>query len=116
MTHNTTPRPTRQAVLVVLNSDGFVEAYADQSLVDVHIVNKPAMTSNAGQILAEQYLETEIPRRHREIYFPGNLVDTNQVRTRTPDDIADRETGLALCNVRSEIGKESKVEVAEWVA
>jgi len=38
------------------------------------------------------------------------------VKTRTPDDIADRETGLALCNVRSEIGKESKVEVAEWVA
>ena len=113
---STTARQPRQPVLVVIHSNGFVQVYGDKSLVDVHIGIIPSMTSDEGQILAEQYFELEIPKRHRDVFWPVNLLDTHQVRTRTPADIAQRETGLALCNVLSEIGQDARAEVVEWVA
>ena len=106
--HHKTPRSPRQPVLVVLNSDGFVQVYADQEKVDVHCAIMPTIVSDEGQILAEQYLELEMPRRHREVFDPNKLADTHQVRERPPNDIAHRETGLELCRELSEIGEEAR--------
>jgi len=109
---STTPK---QPVLVVANSDGYLEVYGDKSLVDVHIVNKPHMTSDEGEILAQEYMELELPKRHRDVFWPVNLVDTHQVRRMTPDDLAQRETDIELCNVLTAVGNELRTEPTQLV-
>lgn len=116
MTKPTTPRPPKQPVLVILHSDGYVQVYGDRKLVDCHVAIMPQMTSDKGQMLAEQILELELPLRYKQIYWPGNLIGTHQVRTRTLDDIAQTEWELQFCRVLSAIGQDARAEVVEWVA
>jgi hypothetical protein len=99
---------TRHPVLVICHADGYVEVFGD-SATDTKIVPIPAMLSNAGDILAEKYLETILPQRYRDIYYPGNLLAMGQCRTITPSMIADRNLELAMVrtldNIQHEVGR-----------
>ncbi|MDZ4849592.1 MAG: hypothetical protein SGI77_09875 [Pirellulaceae bacterium] len=79
-------KPVPPSVLVVAHSDGHIEIFGDQ--VDARSVNTPAMSSSAGEILAEDYISSVLPQRFRDIYFPGNLLAIGMVRTVTPLDLA----------------------------
>lgn len=103
MSETTTPQvsaPTsyhnrpREAVLLVLNPDGWVEAYAERH-VDVHIAIRLHVPPE-GEQLADEYLDLTLPRRFRQVYWPGLLRAADTVRTVTPSDVAWREWELEL--------------------
>ena len=102
---------TRHKVLIVLHSDGFVEAFADKEHIDVETV---VMPHSSNVPLAEEYVELTIPRPYREIYFPGNRRAVDQVRTLLPSDIAwqkwNREFLDGLNAVRTLIEEDHKRE------
>ena len=79
MSRTTTPRVSRHPsypasgrvpVLIVGHSDGWIEAYAERH-VDVRIEIAPYMTTPEGERLAEGYVELSLPRRYRDLYWPG---------------------------------------------
>lgn len=84
----------RKKVLVVLRPE-WVEVYADDG-VDVRIVTAPDMETQEGEVLAEEYLGGVLPRRYKDIYYPGNLRDSSVVRSIKPSDIAQRNWELEM--------------------
>ena len=82
-------------VLVVAGSDGWVEVFADEN-TDVHVVVLPHMTSPAGEIAAEEYLEESLPPQHQAIFWPGMRRAADQVRTIRPSDIVKRDWELEM--------------------
>ena len=92
--YQTNPRQ-REKVLVVFNSDGFVECYAGKD-VDVHIVTKPHASTPAAEILAQEYVGLAIPRPYREVYFPSYCRAAEQLRRITAADILNRQHDVEL--------------------
>lgn len=82
-------------VLIAIYHDGYVEVYAEKH-IDAHIVLVPYIGSAEGEILAEQYVGTNLPPRHRAIYAPGLIRASKLGRKITPQDIADTQTNMAL--------------------
>lgn len=81
--------PMRQQstpVLVAIHPDGFVEVFGQKN-VDAVIVNVPAVGSKQGEILAEEFVEMNIPYRHREIFVPGLVRAAKVGRVVTPAEI-----------------------------
>jgi hypothetical protein len=62
----------KDSVLLVLYSDGWVEAYSERT-VAVHVANKIHATTSATAQLAEHYLDLTLPKRFRRLYIPRNL-------------------------------------------
>lgn len=80
-------RPAREAVLIVVCGDHWIEAYAEKN-VDVQIVFKPHVDTPEGEIAAEQYLEANLPTRYRKLFWPGKRRAADLVRVIRPSDIA----------------------------
>lgn len=101
----------RPAVLVVLHSDGFVEAFGPHS-VDVRVANLLHTETPRGGQLAEQYLDSILPERFREHYYPGGpgCRATGRVRRVTAEETAVRiqETTLLLAYQGNRQGEELK--------
>ncbi len=89
------PRPPRQAVLVVMHADGWVEAFAERN-IDVYIVNKPHTGTTEGEVLGEEYLDRTLPRRYGQLHFPVNQRAARQLEVTTPSDIQHRDTQLGI--------------------
>lgn len=73
-------------VVVELHSDGFVRVYGDKC-VSAIVLNRPAVRSARAAIIAEQLIDECLPIRHRDVYCPGRVRATGQVRRITVDDI-----------------------------
>lgn len=82
----------RQPVLVVLHSDGWVEVYGSPE-VDVQMVVKPHCRTAEGGVLAEQYIEQQVPYRHCRLYCPSGptLRAVGLCRRETPEQLIDAE-------------------------
>ena len=59
--------PPRQAVLVAVHSDGFLEAFANKS-VDVRFFRMPVAQTREGERGADECFELMIPPRYRELW------------------------------------------------
>jgi hypothetical protein len=59
--------PRRQAVLISVASDGYIEAFADKN-IDVKIQRIPAATSQFGERAAEACFEQLLPKRFRDLW------------------------------------------------
>ena len=59
--------PPRQAVLVAVHPDGFLEAFANKS-VDVRFVRMPVAHSRESECLAEDCFELMLPPRYRDLW------------------------------------------------
>lgn len=68
--HSITHR--REKVLVVAHSDNFIEVFGPKN-VTVLIARCPTTGGLDGEELAEDYLESSLPPRWQELYFPGYL-------------------------------------------
>ena len=86
-------RKPREAVLVVCHKDGFIQVYAERH-VDVRI--EQALHMPGGEIEAEEYLDSTLPHRYRELYWPGMQRAADMVRKVLPSDIAQRDWELEL--------------------
>ena len=97
----------REKVLVVFNSDGFVECYAGKA-VDIHIVTKPHASTPAAEILAQEYVGLAIPRPYREVYFPSCCRAAEQLRRITAADILNRQHDVELLRGIQALGDDRK--------
>ena len=97
-------RPTqREAVLILAHGYGWLEAFAEKH-VDVRIEMVPQVTTQAGEILAEEYVELSLPRRYRDVYWPGNRRAADMMRVVRPSDIAWREYHVELLRAIQQLG------------
>lgn len=88
-------RKATEPVVVLLHWDGWVEVFGH---VDARILNVPDVPpaadqfyNPAGEILAEQYVETQLPVRHRKAFMPGLRTAVSQIETLRPRDIQRRK-------------------------
>jgi len=95
-----TERKASEPVVVLLHWDGWVEVYGH---VDARIINVPdvppaadQLFNPAGEILAEQYVEAELPSRHRKVFMPGLCAAGSLIETLRPRDIARRQAMVKL--------------------
>jgi len=100
-----TAHPPRIRVLVVLSPDGFCEVYGPLEL-SACIVNRLDV-ERPEEVLADQYLDSILPRAFREIYWPRNLRATGQVVRRTATDERERRFQLDFVRVCRSIREES---------
>ena len=94
MNFNNTPP---NYVLVEMYSDGYIRAYGDKS-IRCHIFNRPHCISIESAKLAEELVENALPRPFREIYFPGMVRKTGNLRKITPIDIQTAVWNIELLN------------------
>jgi len=95
---------------VAVHSDGFIEVFGSD--IDVRVVDVPHGGSARCERLAEQWIETTLPPRHRSVYFPGNVRAQHMPRVITPREIADTLLELALIRSINTLTALSKGEVA----
>ncbi len=62
-----TPRPKRQAVLVLVEPDGYFTAYAEPN-IDVMICRVPMAHTREGERLADECVELMLPQRYLDLY------------------------------------------------
>ena len=88
-------RPKREAVLIVVHSDGWIQVFAEKH-VDVRIEMLPHSVTPEAEILAEDYLGSSLPKRYRDVYWPGLQRAADLFRPVLPSDIAQRNWELDL--------------------
>jgi len=97
---NNKKRPPREAVLIVLHADNFVEVFGKKN-VNVRIVRCPASFSDGMAIVAEDVVERMLPHYWRKLYFPANVRATANARPLFPSVMAgakQAETDIAVLN------------------
>ena len=103
-------RPTyqpREAVLVVMHADGWVEVFAEKNVV-VHIATFPCVYSAKVANAAEQYVELMMPWRYRKLYWPVKLRAADTVRKATLEDIGLSRWRKKILAVMTRITKRIK--------
>ena len=88
------PAP-RQAVLVLAHADGWLEVFAEPN-IDVRIAMVPTTGTIAGESLAEQVVDLALPRRYRDLHWPGKLRAADRLRVLRPSELLHRDHELAL--------------------
>ncbi len=78
---------SRSRVLVVLYSDGWVEAYAERSTLVKVVTKIDAPTPEAGQ-LAERYLDLALPRVYADLYWPVKRCAVGLCETLTAERVS----------------------------
>lgn len=111
---NSIQRPRPVAVLVAIHADGFTEVFGERD-IDVRIVNVPAVDSVRGEILAEEFIELNLPPRHRAIYAPGNVRAAKCGRKVTPQEIAEVRENLRLIRLLEPSNYAGAKEAMQWV-
>ena len=96
----------RTAVIVVLHADGFVEVFSDKQVIDARIICVPAMSTPTGEVVAEEYVESILPQRYRDFYYPGNRIAAENWKRITPTIIAKRNDELSLLRALDSIKEE----------
>jgi hypothetical protein len=104
MSKSLPPKPVpRTRVLVVLNSDGFVEVYGDDH-INVHFTQRIHTDTRAGEILADQLVDVTLPRVYRDLFYPRNMRAAGQCRKVTAEQrleiIADLDLLAILRGLR----------------
>lgn len=97
----------REMVLVVFNSDGFVECYASKQ-VDIFIATKPYASGPAAEILTEEYVDLAIPRAYRDLYFPSYCLAAEQLRRIAAGEILNRQHNVELLRGIQTLGDDRK--------
>lgn len=85
----------RARVLVVLNSDGFVEVYGEPGLL-AHVAQRLHVDGNASEVSAEEYLDLTLPKAFKELFYPVKLQAVGQCRRVTVADEVSRRVDAAI--------------------
>lgn len=96
--------PTREPVLVVLHSDGWVEVYGERKRVSVQVVQRVHSTADGVADLLDEAVERDA-KRHAELYYPRNLLTTGQCERVTAADRVERAHTLGMIDALA-AGKE----------
>jgi hypothetical protein len=85
----------RARVLVILNSDGYVEIFAEPGVL-IHVAQRLHVEGNTTEILADEYLDATLPKPYRDLHYPVKLQATGLCRRVTAADEITRRTNLAV--------------------
>ena len=81
------PPPAKIPPILLLGFEGkSLELYCS-ARIDCQFLNVPMQPNG---LLAEQYLESLLPKRHREQFFPGYLRHRFELEPLTPSTVAER--------------------------
>ena len=108
------PGKPREAVLVVLHDDGWIEAYAERH-VDVRIITMPHMTTPEGERLADEYLGLTLPKRYRDLFWPSNRRAADLVRVITMQDIAQQKWEMEMMKTLDNITARNRKGGEVWI-
>ena len=113
--HHISTRPTqqREAVLILAHGDGWIEVFAEKHF-DVRIEIVPYMTTEPGEIQAEEYVELSLPKRYRDVYWPGNRRAADMMRVVRPTDIVRRDYDLELLRAIQQLGNQQEEGRKLW--
>jgi len=100
---STKKRPQREAVLVVLHADNFVEVFAEKT-VNVRIVRCPESSCDKMHTTAEDIVEWQLPLYWRKLYFPGKVRATANARPLLPSVMAKAEQATDDIAVLNKLG------------
>jgi len=78
----------QRPVLVVLYSDGWVEVYAGAD-VSVRVETKLWSPNAVAGLCAENYLESTLPKRFTDVYWPRNCRAVGQCRQVFAEDVME---------------------------
>ena len=100
-----------QTILVELHADGLVRVFGDES-IQVKIVNRPVASTNKNDIRVEELIDSVLPQRYREVYWPGpNLRAMGNYKPITVMDVA---ATVAQLNMIDELpGSDSRFTTAK---
>lgn len=101
----------REPVLVLVHADGFLEVFAGKH-VDVRVLNVPYIGTPEGEIEAERFIETTVPLRYRELYWPDLRRAMHMPRLVTPTSIAETRLNIELLKAIQNITPPD--EVTTW--
>lgn len=93
----------REKVLVVVEPD-YLEVYG-QKFLDVHIATRPFMNSTEGRLLAERWVELNLPRRHRHLFWPDLLRASDVIQKIRPSDLAYAEWRREMLATIDRVGR-----------
>jgi hypothetical protein len=88
------PPKARVRVLVVLSSNGFVEIFGPPE-VDAHVAQRLDVPPEC-EIKAEEYLDATLPKRYRDLFFPGKVRAIGLVQKITPEQAGDTLWKLSI--------------------
>lgn len=108
--HNSTKR---EPVLLLVHADHWVEVFAEKH-IDVWIEMIPQMKTQADELLAQEYVEGLLPKRYRDVYWPGNLRVAELIRAIRPIDIEVREYDLAMLRAIHQLGDKQQEARRTW--
>lgn len=97
-------RPKREAVLVVVHSNGWIQAFAERH-VDIRIEMLPHSITTEAEVLAEEYVGLSLPKRYRDVYWPRLQRATDRMRLVLPSDIARRDWELDFLKALDSAGE-----------
>ena len=97
-------RPKREAVLVVVQSDGWIQVFAEKS-VDVRIEMLPNSITPEAEVLAEEYVGLSLPKQYRDVYWPSMQRAADMMRFVLPSDIARRDWELDFLKALDSAGE-----------
>lgn len=100
--------PPRVQLLCLVHHDGYIEFYCDNPRATVKTLIVPHATSQAGEILADEWLQQVIPHYLKPIYGQDCLIGTAMVRDVTPDDIADTHRAINAVRFLQEVSELNK--------
>ena len=83
----------RTRVLIVLNSDGFVEVYGEG--LSVHIAQRLTVDGNAAEA-TDEYLDSTLPKAFRDLFYPVKRLAVGQCRRITAAEELDRLVDMAV--------------------
>lgn len=111
------PRPPRFAVLIVIQGDGHIEAFAERH-VDVHVARVPVSFSREAEQTAEDVAELLLPPRFRELFRRDRLRAVGTTRPLLPTTlaraIATNDLIAALDTTTSANAPIAESEVVAW--
>jgi hypothetical protein len=79
-------RPRRQAVLIAVHPDGFLEAFAERNL-DVAFARLPVASNQASERLAEACFAMLLPKRYADLWQRDHLRSVGTAEPLTPEAV-----------------------------
>ena len=83
------PRQTRPQVVIEHHSDGFTDVYSDRPIDVIHI-DRPHVTCSSTDIVTDDVVDVQLPRRFDGIREPGNRRSWFMPTKTTPADLLDQ--------------------------
>lgn len=91
----------KATVIVEIHSDGFIRVYGDRH-IQAKIINRPLAKTAAAGRLVDELIDSILPQRFADVYFPGNVRATGLVKPIRPSDIQGVVYELEMLNAIGE--------------